>query len=64
MKGGTKMDLKKEFDEISQEDLLMIEGGGLWQTIVNGVEGFFTNRVVWTNATYMYKNFYKPITKA
>lgn len=55
------MDFNNEFCEISQEDLMMTEGGSIFSKVVDGVEGFLSGRLIWTNASYMIKNFYKPI---
>lgn len=55
------MDLNNGFYEMSKDELIIVEGGSIWSKIVDGVGGFLSGRLVWTNASYMIKNIYKPI---
>lgn len=55
------MKANAEFCELSQEELMMTEGGGILKTAVNSVKGALKNTLVWTPAAYMIKHVYKPI---
>ncbi len=41
-----------------------IDGGGIWDTIADGINSFLTNRIIWTNAKNLYKISYIPITSS
>ncbi len=56
--------IEKEFYEMSQEELMEIDGGGIWDTIADGINSFLTNRIIWTNAKNLYKISYIPITSS
>lgn len=45
-------------------EMTMVEGGGFWSTVIEGVSNFLVNRIVWTNAKNMFDNFYVPIYPA
>jgi hypothetical protein len=59
-----EMVLNNGFCEMSLNEMEMVEGGGFWSTVVDGVSNFLVNRLIWTNAKIMYENFYVPITPA
>lgn len=50
------------FYEMPHDEMMEVGGGGSWNTIVEGVNSFLANRLIWTNANYMYKQFFSPIT--
>ena len=52
--------LNNAFCEMTEKEMMELEGGGFWD-VVNNVTSFMANRLVWTNAKYMYDNFYFPI---
>ena len=56
-----EMVLNNGFYEMTQDEMMEIVGGGFWD-VVNSVTSFLANRIVWTNARYIYDNLYVPIT--
>ena len=47
------------FKELSLEETNQTNGGSIFSSL----EGFFANRLICTNANYMYKYVYKPTSR-
>ncbi len=56
--------LNDGFYEMSLNEMEIVDGGGFWLTVVDGVSSFLANRLVWTNAKIMFESSYVPIRPA
>lgn len=51
-----KRHLNDEFSEMTHDEITKVTGGGIY----NYVSKFISNKLIWTNATVVYKAIFKP----